>query len=345
MFAVTTAATAMADQVPDFSVSADLRLRHESIRREADTDNERQRYRGRVSFSASTPGDLEWELRVATGNGDPVSTNLDFGRGFRVENVRLDRLWVRWAASDSVHVDVGKMKNPLRRGGDSNLIWDSDLNPRGIATSISAGPWFAVAGAFQMADSDRDLLAPLAAFQGGVRLEPAGAGTFRAGLGYLAYGGIRGHPPLYDDRFDGNSVDADGNHRFDYDIVTLMADYEFDARGIPLQLFTESAMNTAAGSANRAFLVGIRAGGTDESGKGQISWTWRDTEADSLVAVFTDSDFAGGETDSRGHTVNLQFALSTHVVLGGTFIRSKTAVGSAAPRQYDRVMLDMEFRF
>jgi hypothetical protein len=215
-----------------------------------------------VSFSASTPGDLEWELRVATGNGDPVSTNLDFGRGFRAENVRLDRLWVRWSASDSVHVDVGKMKNPLRRGGDSNLIWDGDLNPRGIATSISAGPWFAVAGAFQMADSDRDLLAPLAAFQGGVRLEPAGAGTFRAGLGYLAYGGIRGHPSLYDDRFDGNTVDADGNHRFDYDIVTLMADYEFVARGIPLQLFTESARNTAAGTANRAFLVGIRAGRT-----------------------------------------------------------------------------------
>jgi hypothetical protein len=237
------------------------------------------------------------------------------------------------------------MKNPLRRGGDSNLIWDSDLNPRGIATSLSAGPWFAVAGAFQMADSDRDLLAPLVAFQGGVRLGTGDAGTFRAALGYLDYGGIRGRPPLYDNRFDGNTVDADGHHRFDYDIVTLMADYAFEVRGIPLQLFTESARNTAVGSANQAYLVGMRVGGTDEGGKGQIGWTWRDTEADSLVAVFTDSDFAGGETDSRGHTVSLQFALSTHVVLGGTFIRSKTAVGSAVPRQYDRVMLDMEFRF
>jgi hypothetical protein len=345
MFALTAAATAMADQAADFSVSADLRLRHESIRREADTDTERQRYRGRVSFSASTPGDLEWELRVATGNGDPVSTNLDFGRGFRAENVRLDRLWVRWVASDTWHIDFGKMKNPLLRGGDSNLIWDNDLNPRGIATSINAGPWFAVAGAFQMADSSRDDLAPLLAVQGGVRLAAGKAGTVRAGLGFLDYGRIRGYPPLYDGRFDGNSVDAAGNHRFDFDIVTLMADCEFDLRGVPLQVFTESARNTAAGTANRAFLVGIAAGKADARGTGQITWSWRHTEADSLVGIFTDSDFAGGTTDSRGHVVRAEYALSTRFVLGGTFVRSKTGARSDAPRGYDRVMLDMEFRF
>ena len=99
---------AVAQEAYDISFSADLRLRHESIRQQNDPDLQRERYRGRLGLTVATPGNLEWELRLATGDGDPVSTNLDFGEGFSLSDVHIDRASVSWSASDAAQIDIGK---------------------------------------------------------------------------------------------------------------------------------------------------------------------------------------------------------------------------------------------
>ena len=335
----------VAAEAYDISFSADLRLRHEAIRQDSDPARQRERYRGRLGLTVATPADLEWELRLATSDGDPVSNNLDFGQAFHLNDVRIDRASVTWSASDAAQLQMGKMKNPLQRGGNSTLIWDSDLNPQGVAAVFRSGSSFVTAGAFQMADSSRNGRAPLFAMQFGAERAAGPAALFRVGLSYFDYGNMRGGAPLLMDRADGNSLDSAGNYLNDYDIVALFADHSMEITEIPLQFFVELARNTAAGDANRAFTAGFVAGRTDAAGTAEFSWSWRDTEADALVGLFTDSDFGGGSTDSRGHMFSLQYAVTSQVIIGGTFIDSSVRAGNANHENYNRLMLDVEFRF
>src|SRR5690606_18283885 len=69
----------------------DFRLRHEAIREEPGEDRDRERYRARFGIAAKLTENLELGLRLATGEGDPVSTNLDFGESFSAANIRIDR--------------------------------------------------------------------------------------------------------------------------------------------------------------------------------------------------------------------------------------------------------------
>ena len=189
------------------------------------------------------------------------------------------------------------MKNPLLGGGNSSLIWDSDLNPEGLAATLRFGRSFIVAGGFQMADSSRDDKAPLLAVQYGAEWAAGPNAVFRAGLSYFDYGNVRGGAPVKAERADGNSLDAAGNYLNDYDIVSLFADHTLQVTEVPLQFFVELARNTAVGSANQAFAAGFVAGRTDAPGSAEVSWSWRETAADALIGLFTDSDFAGGSTD------------------------------------------------
>jgi hypothetical protein len=336
---------AVAEEAYDISFSADLRLRHESIRQQTGPDKQRERYRARLGLTASTPGNFEWQLRLATSNGDPVSTNLNFGEGFSLSDIRIDRVSVSWSASDVAHLDIGKMKNPLQRGANSNLIWDSDLNPEGLAATFRVGSSFIIAGAFQMADSSRDDKAPLLALQYGFEWAAGPKAAFRTGLSYFDYGNVRGGAPLKAGRADGNSIDSAGNYLHDYDIVALFADHTMQVAEVPLQLFVELARNTATGDANKAFATGFVAGRTDAPGSAEFSWSWRETAADALIGLFTDSDFGGGRTDSRGHMFSLRYAVTSQVLIGGTFIDSSVRTGNTNHGEYHRAMLDVEFRF
>lgn len=338
-------AVAVAEDAYEISFSADLRLRHETIRQQTNADQRRERYRSRLGLTLTIPGNLEWELRLATSDGDPVSTNLDFCEGFSLGDVRIDRASVSWSASAAAQLDIGKMANPLQRGADSSLIWDSDLNPQGLAATFRIGPTFVIAGAFQMADNSRDDKAPLFAAQYGFEWATGSNAALRVGLSYFDFGNIRGGAPLKADRADGNSLDPAGNYLNDYDIVAAFVEQSMEVAAVPLQLFVELARNTAAGDASRAFAAGFVAGRSDASGTAEFSWSWRDTDADALVGLFTDSDFGGGNTGSRGHMFSLQYAVTSQVVIGAKFIDSQVRAGNSNYADYHRVMLDIEFRF
>ncbi len=55
----------------------DLRLRYEGIFEEGEADRNRFRFRGRFGFVSELSDKLQFSLRLATSDGDPVSTNLD----------------------------------------------------------------------------------------------------------------------------------------------------------------------------------------------------------------------------------------------------------------------------
>lgn len=331
-------------QYPELSLSGDARVRYEDIEIDPGADVSRERYRARLALEAGLSESLTLNVRLATGTGDPVSTNLNFGESFTLDDIQLDRAWLAWRVSGSTRLHAGKMKNPLHRPGDTSLAWDSDLNPEGVAATFERDAAYATAAVFHVADQGDDH-SRLIALQAGRAWDAGAAGRLSAGAGYFDYTNTRGQRPFYRGLAAGNTVDAAGNYVYDYDIVELYVGYEFQVRNVPVELFGDWVRNLDPDRENRAWAVGASIGSTDERGQLAGSWAWHDTGADALIGIFTDSDLGGGNTDSRGQVFTLEYALTDKLVVGGTLIVSEFGHFSGQVRDYDRVMLDMEFSF
>lgn len=331
-------------EYPSLSVSGDARVRHETIEVDPGTDVSRERYRARLTLDTDLADPLTLHVRFATGTGDPASTNLNFGESFTLDHIRLDRAYLEWGANDATRVFAGRMKNPLYRPGGTPLNWDSDLDLEGVAADFRRHGTRATVGVFDVADQG-DERSRLFALQLGGAWRIGDEAEVTAGAGYYDYTNTRGAKPFYRGLAAGNTVDAAGNYVYDYDIVELWLDYGFTASGVPVELFGDWARNLEADRENRAWAIGVNTGNAEERGGLAVSWAWRDTQADALIGIFTDSNLGGGNTDSRGHVFQLEYALTDHLVAGATLILSEFGHFNGQPRDFDRVMLDLEFSF
>ena len=73
--------------------------------------------------------------------------------------------------------------------------------------------------------------------------------------------------------------------------------------------------------------------------------TYQDLEADALISTFTDSDFGGGGTDSKGHVLKGRYVLADNWALAGQLYLNEVDRFAGNPHDYDRVLLDLEFAF
>lgn len=325
------------------TVSGDARVRYESVEIDPGRDIHRKRYRARGGLDVELADDLSFHLRLATGDGSPVSTNLNFGESVSLDDINLDRAYFDWQMTDSSHLYAGKMKNPLYRPGDTSLSWDGDWNPEGIAAALEHDAVFGSVGVFRLADQGVvDSL--LFSLQAGRHWTVAG-GELTAGLSYYDYSHARGRKPFFRGITAGNSVDAEGNYLFDYDVIEVFADYALRVRNVPVEFFGDWLRNLETGRENRAWAVGVNVGQAEQRGQFSASWAWHHTDADAVIGIFTDSDFGGGVTDSRGQVLSVQYALTDRLTAGSTLILSEFGGFSAPHRDYDRLMLDVEIRF
>lgn len=325
--------------------NGDLRLRYEGIDEAGEEKRNRFRFRGRFGFASELSNSVQFAVRLATSDGNPVSTNLDFGNGFSSKDIAIDRVFINWNALNNLDIALGKMGRPWFRAGDNTLIWDSDLNPEGVHAKWSSGMFFVNLGTFvvdERATSDDSLLLSV---QAGLDKRLSESSRLVVSAAYFDYTNTIGNPPFYRDQAKGNSVDAAGNFLYDYDIVEVSAEYLMVVKGWPVSVYGVWATNTAVAIQDTAFAVGVRVGIIDAPGKMQFSYTWHDTDADAVMGIFTDSDFGAGSTDSRGHFIKARYGLTQNIALNATFILSEIEMFRNNRHDYDRVQLDIEFFF
>ncbi len=73
------------------------------------------------------------------------------------------------------------------------------------------------------------------------------------------------------------------------------------------------------------------------------------------IGQFIDSDFAGGNTDGKGFVIKAAYAPAKNWTLNGTYFINKTnidapfaggtGIGSVNNRGYNRLQLDLNFKF
>ncbi|MCX7887808.1 MAG: putative porin [Verrucomicrobiae bacterium] len=119
--------------------SGDLRLRIDDIMPEdslRQPDRLRFRYRLRLGLEYQFPDWLTVNLRLASGDGDPVSTNQSFTDTFRKKPITIDLVsaTIQPPGWDWIKLIGGKMENPIWQPRfNSPMIYDFDVTPEGIA--------------------------------------------------------------------------------------------------------------------------------------------------------------------------------------------------------------------
>lgn len=323
----------------------DVRLQYDAINEDGKEDLERARYRIHFGASLQFSDSVQAYFVLGTNGDNPVSDNKVFDGHYRIDDFGFARVYVDWSVNDRMQLYAGKMKNPLYRPGGAPLFWDSDFNPEGVALSYRSGMLFATAAVFvveKRSSADDSLMY---AAQGGFSRTLSTEDKLTAGLGYYDYTNTIGNQPFKNRGARGNSVDAEGNLVFDYDVLQLFIQYDTMLGEMPFAVFADYAQNTEVNIHDAGFSFGLKAGKAKAPGTWQVSWAYQDIEADALIGAFNDSDFGGGGTDAMGHLVKGKYILGERWILGGTLIITEVEKNAGGEHDYSRLQFDIEFKF
>lgn len=336
----------------------DFRFRFEQIDKENSPERNRNRIRGRIFAGMEVNDEVDVGFQLATTTGNPVSTNLTLGNGFEGSAIRIDLAYVDWHPdtmnNDGCGLDVigGKMKTPFDVMQKSELLWDPDLRPEGVAArfthELSGFDVFANLGGFWVREGS-GVDSGLWGAQVGAEVQ-LGAQTLTFGAGYYDYGNVEGEKVFYykgdGSNSQGNSTTTDGTHLYyaqDFDQLEAFGELAFEAGGMPVAVFANAVENTAADKDDFGFLLGAKVGKVKEAGSWDARYQFKKIERDAVLAAFTDSDFGGGGTDAEGHELNFGYGISQGWSFGATFFSNDIGI-SGTDEDYQRVQLDLEFK-
>ncbi len=176
-----------------------------------------------------------------------------------------------------------------------------------------------------------------------------------AGASFYDYGNLEGRGALSrtyssTETFFGNTnTGAGGVYSSDYDIFEAFGEYGFKYAGLPLAVFGNWVQNVAASTnEDTGWLVGAKLNKAKAPGSWELSYDYRDLEADAVVGGFTESDFLSSRTDSRGHKFALQYQLAKNFRAELIYYHLKdTSNGSSSSRDLDyrRLQSSLIFKF
>ncbi len=342
--------------VKNIKWSGDLRYRHESIDDDtAATKRNRNRIRARLKMQGKINDEWDATVRLASGSSDsPTSTNQTLGDSSN-DSFSSKELWLDWAYADfhpawmpGLNVLVGKMGNPFYKVGKNQLIWDGDLSPEGAAATYKwnlndATSAKLTGGAFWIRERSTDADTSIFGIQGLLKHKLSKNSHILGGVSYYDFGNIQGKT-LSGISANGNTTSG-GLFVNDYDIFEGFGEYGFNVGQAPAAVFGTYAVNTAAtSSGDTAWLIGAKYNKAKKPGTWQVSYDYRDVEADAVVGGLNDSDFIGGGTNGTGHTVGLKYQVSKNVQAAVKyFVNEKNA--STTEDDYRLLQADLVFKF
>lgn len=305
-------------------ISGDMRFRQEF--RDSDTkgsEKNRTRIRARIGVAAEVNDTVNVGVRLVTAGGT-TSTNQTLKGGFGGKNLFIDRAFIKWNPSviHGATLIAGKIKQPWY--SVSNNIWDSDVNPEGLALKykkeIGSATLSATGGFFLLSNNDKgsfsdDMNMYHAGISGAMKFNDAtnaelGINTFLFnGTTINSYLNCETGKTCPDDvtGFAGDNVNGDADA--DFKLYEAVGKVRIDTGLLPIELYGNYVINLAHGiksSEDSAWLAGI----STKYDKFKLSYNYRDTQLNAVPDTFNDSDFNAGATSARGHVITLGYNIS-----------------------------------
>ncbi len=319
----------------DTKFSGDLRVRFQMENIEGDPNRNRGRFRGRFGFKTNLAENTEVGLRLASGVGEQTSTNQTFEDSFSQKSIWIDRFYVKHKINN-FGIIAGKIENPFY---STDLIWDTDINPEGIAFTYQNNNFFTNLGVFIL-DEFRNLTDDpmLYGFQIGYKGK-----NFKIGSGIYLTNNLVGKKqddisPKYKPK--GNSLN-NGEYIYEYKPISILFEVTpFEIVNKSFKIYGEYIQNTESNLVNnKGYLIGISLGNLKEKGDFEFGYNYRRIEADATMAILSDSDINGGGTSLKGHKINFGYQVSKNSSLGVTYF-----IGSPlSPRNDKRNTLQIDY--
>lgn len=324
-------------------IKGDLRYRFEVQKKDDDTSKNRQRIRARLGAYAEVNDFTTAGIRIRTGK-DANSGNQTIGSDFDGKGVYLDLAYITLTPEDAKYgaATLGKMKYPWKATTD--MIWDSDVNPEGLAysysTKVEETGLFGSAGYFKVDDTSSTHDLNLAALQAGIAQPLGEKSKATIGGSYFDYDNVT--------HFTDPDTDPAANYMVGYRIAEGFAEVGFkDVMPVPFKVYGNYVNNTARGSNNEGFCTGIKFGDA-KKGKWEAKIGYRDLDLYAAPAYYADSDYADGGTDIKGVRVKAKYNICKNLQAGLTFIageQKNTNKADSSNTDVDTLHLDLIAKF
>jgi hypothetical protein len=338
----------------------DVRFRQETVKIQGESNNggrdkDRQRIRARLGAYTEINSQVDTGIRIATGSSDDArSTNQDQDNYFDKKSIWLDLGYIDYHPDQikNLHVIGGKMLQPWVNMGD--VIWDSDINPEGLALTYkyplgSSAELFGSLGNYNLKDNvDGDGVQ----FRHDLRLTSGQLGTrfsVTDNLKMTLGGSVYAYQNDKDSRctttttpcalaVNGNSADNQ------FRLYEGFAQADIGGLAVPLAFYGQYVKNNdAVTDQDTAWLIGAKS----KVFGFNLDYNYRDIQRNAVVGAFTDSDFANGTTGSRGHKMKVSYDIDKNFALGATYFLTKADYASRTQRDANTntLQLDAEAKF
>jgi hypothetical protein len=330
---------------PAIRFSGDLRYRHETINEAAEAERNRQRIRARFGVTADIAENVRVGLQLASGGDDPVSANQSLDTGFSRKPIGVDRAFFSWAATERLTFTGGKIANPFFRPANHHLIYDGDLNPEGLALRYGRGDWFANYAGLWVEERSAAHDSIMLGGQFGFRHTLDNGARVTAGMSYYDYLETQGRTPFWDGEAVGNRLGPGGGYLNNFNLTELFAELNLKTAGRPVTVFADYVVNSEAADADTGFALGASLGEISGAGTWRFGYAYQDLEADAVIGTFTDSDFAGGGTDGKGHIVEFNYGFRDRLVFGLRYFLNERGADVGNEHDYNRLQADVVFNY
>ena len=332
----------------------DLRLRYESIERDDAENTYRNRYRLRLGAKIDLLDNLQFDVGMRSGFGNPTSGNQTFLddealSDYFFQSLRFNILGLTYKSGNSTY-KIGREPYMMYRPIKSQLVWDNDVSMNGLNYQYKDNTQVITVGINQPtleenSVAEDDVYLFLAQYVYKTKLDFA---KLNLGTGLYYYDGLEGNTEIFG-KSKGNTV-VDGRYVNDYHLVEGFGELQFkDVWGMPFKVAAGFVYNFAADDNNFGYDLAFQLGKAKHVGDWQVKYSYTDLQEDATLGAYSDSDNFGGGTAASGHAIRVKYKFGKHTYLAGNFFfdelyESKSKVEGMEPN-YERVQLDAIIKF
>lgn len=346
----------------------DIRLRYQIDKTDSQAaSQERARFRLRLGTEAKINEDTKAYFAFASGSSDARSNNQTYGPGESFYSIGIIQAYVKHNFDDNNIVLAGKMTKPF--WAPSNMVWDNDINPDGLAYQWKGQApfteYFVNAAYFLIGDSSgtsirtkAGLIGPsLSLIQPGVSYTIDKNTSAKVALSYYQTNNLVGATAANitnskDTVFaGGNTVSstlASATIVYDYNPVILSGELKYKSFfGFDFaSIYGEWAKNTAVGYNDQAGVLGVNFGTekVKKPGEWQAQVSYRYIQKDSVLDIFPDSDYYSGNTGIQGFRTGLQYGVANNTsVTASWFLFEKLSNGVGDAQNLAQLDVQVDF--
>ncbi len=346
----------------------DVRFRHETVKIDGTPNNggkdkDRERIRARLGAYTEINPQVDTGIRIATGSSDDArSTNQDLDGYFNKKSIWLDLGYIDYHPDQikNLHVIGGKMLQPWVSMGD--VIWDSDINPEGLALTYkyplgSSAELFGSLGNYNLKDN---VNGDGVQFRNDLRMTAGQLGSRFAltdNLKLTLGGSVYAFQNDEDSRCPtaGSTAcltpaetvaNTTAGNASEYRLYEGFSQVDIGGLAVPLSFYGQYVQNTKATDKDQdtAWLLGAKSKVFGLN----LDYNYRDVQRYAVVGALTDSDFAGGFTGARGHKFKVGYDIDKNFAIGATYFLTKADYASVAgyrDANANTLQLDAEAKF